>query len=140
LRYIVGDHPPHLSVIAGSLPPGFMPAELTNHHREEFKFEEVPVEEVLQGNYSDLDPDCASLIKHCVDRMPWRLYVHQPYEYWHKGKACILGDAAHPMPVSNIHPFIPGILFLDSVEKAASSPRGLSGHRGRCCTRHHLFQ
>ncbi|KAF9788258.1 salicylate hydroxylase [Thelephora terrestris] len=77
----------------------FMPAELTNHHREEFKFEEVPVEEVLQGNYSDLDPDCASLIKHCVDRMPWRLYVHQPYEYWHKGKACILGDAAHPMPI-----------------------------------------
>lgn len=29
--------------------------------------------------------------------MPWRLYVHQPYERFQRGKACIMGDAAHPM-------------------------------------------
>ena len=82
-----------------------MPSELTKHHREGFEFNEVPVEEILQGNYNELDPDCANLIRHTVDRMPWRLYVHQPYEVWHKGKACILGDAAHPMTASHtFHP------------------------------------
>jgi len=75
----------------------FMPSESTNHHREGFKFEEVPVEEILRGNFDELDPDCANLLKNSVDRMPWRMYVHEPYEYWHKGKACIMGDAAHPM-------------------------------------------
>ncbi|KAF9788257.1 salicylate hydroxylase [Thelephora terrestris] len=75
----------------------FMPSESTNHHKEGFEFKEVPVEEILQGNCGELDPECANVIKHSVDRMPWRLYVHQPYEHWHKDKACILGDAAHPM-------------------------------------------
>lgn len=27
----------------------------------------------------------------------WRLYIHQPYSHWIKGRICILGDAAHPM-------------------------------------------
>jgi salicylate hydroxylase len=27
----------------------------------------------------------------------WRLYIHQPYSYWYKGKIGLLGDAAHPM-------------------------------------------
>lgn len=75
----------------------FMPSELTNHHEEGFEFKEVPVDEVLQGNYGELDPNCADLLRNSYDRMPWRLYVHQPYEYWHKGKTCLLGDAAHPM-------------------------------------------
>lgn len=80
-----------------------MPSELTNHHEEGFEFKEVPVEEMLQGDYGQLDPDCANLLRNSYDRMPWRLYVHQPYEYWHKGKVCLLGDAAHPMMVSNTH-------------------------------------
>lgn len=75
----------------------FIPSELTNHHQEGFEFKEVSVAGILQGSYDELDPDCVNLIRHSVDRMPWRLYVHQPYEYWHNGKACILGDAAHPM-------------------------------------------
>lgn len=75
----------------------FMPSELTDHHQEGFEFKEVPAEKILRGNFNGLDPDCANFIRHSVDRMPSRLYVHQPYEHWHKGKACIMGDAAHPM-------------------------------------------
>ena len=85
---------------------GFMPSELTKHHQEGFEFKEVPVEELLQGNYNELDPDCANLLRHSIDRMPWRLHVHKPYDHWYKGKACILGDAAHPMLVSNTYPSI----------------------------------
>jgi len=75
----------------------FMPTELTKHHEEGFTFKEVPVEDMLQGMYSRLDPNCSALLKNSVERMPWRLYVHQPYSTWFKGNACILGDAAHPM-------------------------------------------
>ncbi|THU92301.1 hypothetical protein K435DRAFT_672349, partial [Dendrothele bispora CBS 962.96] len=53
--------------------------------------------EILAGKYSDLDPDCVDLLKNSIDRMPCRLYLHQPYSHWSKGKTCILGDAAHPM-------------------------------------------
>lgn len=75
----------------------FMPTEMTNHTQEGFVFAEVPVSDVMAGKYDRLDPQCADLIRNSIDRMPWRLYVHQPYPTWHKGKACILGDAAHPM-------------------------------------------
>ena len=100
-----------LDVITELLPSGFMPSELTNHHQEGFEFKEVPVEEILQGNYNQLDPDCLNLLRRSVDRMPWRLYVHQPYEYWHKGKACIMGDAAHPMMASQTHPSVPRVVL-----------------------------
>jgi hypothetical protein len=59
---------------------GFMPTELTKHHEEGFTFKQVPVEDMLQGLYSQLDPDCLALLRNSVERMPWRLYVHQPYE------------------------------------------------------------
>ncbi|KAF8911886.1 salicylate hydroxylase [Mucidula mucida] len=75
----------------------FMPTELTKHFEEGFAFSEVPVSDITQGRYDQLDPECLDLIKHSVDRMPWRLYKHEPYPHWFKGKACILGDAAHPM-------------------------------------------
>ncbi|THU85367.1 salicylate hydroxylase [Dendrothele bispora CBS 962.96] len=75
----------------------FMPTELTKHHQEGFVFEQVPVSEILAGKYSELDPDCVDLLKNSVDRMSWRLYLHQPYSHWFKGNTCILGDAAHPM-------------------------------------------
>lgn len=75
----------------------FMPTELTNHTQEGFQFAEVPVSDMMAGLYSRLDPKCQELLKNSIDRMPWRLYVHQPYPSWHKGKVCILGDAAHPM-------------------------------------------
>lgn len=75
----------------------FMPTEMTKHHEEGFVFEETPIEDILIGRYNELDPDCVALLKHSVDRMPWRLYKHEPYPNWYKHRACILGDAAHPM-------------------------------------------
>ncbi|ORY88242.1 hypothetical protein BCR35DRAFT_301762 [Leucosporidium creatinivorum] len=75
----------------------FMPTEMTNHTQEGFQFAEVPVSDILAGAYSQLDPNCVDLIKNSIDRMPWRLYVHQPYTHWTKGNVAVLGDAAHPM-------------------------------------------
>ncbi|KAF9641810.1 hypothetical protein BDM02DRAFT_3273686 [Thelephora ganbajun] len=85
----------------------FMPSELTKHHQEGFEFKEVPAEEILQGDYQELDPDCVNLLKNSIERMPWRLYIHRPYEHWYKGKACLLGDAAHPMMVSDARRPVP---------------------------------
>ncbi|ORY35309.1 hypothetical protein BCR39DRAFT_461226 [Naematelia encephala] len=76
----------------------FMPTELTSHTQEGFVFKEVPVSDILAGAFdSTLSPDVKSLLENSVERKPWRLYVHQPYSHWYKGRACILGDAAHPM-------------------------------------------
>jgi len=69
-----------------------MPSELMKRHLEGFKFKEVLVGETLQENYNKLDTDCANLLRHSIDCMPWRLYVHWLYEAWYKGKACIFGD------------------------------------------------
>ncbi|KAF8884604.1 hypothetical protein BD779DRAFT_1787139 [Infundibulicybe gibba] len=76
----------------------FMPTEYAKQHTSEgFRFKEVPVSEILIGSYECLDKDCVDLLKNSVDRMPWRLYVHEPYPYWSKGVVTVLGDAAHPM-------------------------------------------
>ncbi|KAF5333577.1 hypothetical protein D9611_002290 [Ephemerocybe angulata] len=75
----------------------FMPTELTNHREEGFTFKEAPVSDILQGRYSDLDPECLALLKNSRERMPWRLYVHQAYTHWINKRTCLLGDAAHPM-------------------------------------------
>ncbi|GAA5999691.1 uncharacterized protein JCM10292_003699 [Rhodotorula paludigena] len=75
----------------------FMPTELTNHTEEGFTFAEVPPSDILKAQYSELDPAARALIENSIDRMPWRLYIHQPYSHWIKGRICILGDAAHPM-------------------------------------------
>ncbi|KAF9652566.1 salicylate hydroxylase [Thelephora ganbajun] len=75
----------------------FLPSEDTNHHTEAFEFKEVSPEEILQGSFKELDPGCVDFLKNSFERMPWRMYLHEPYEYWHKAKACLLGDAAHPM-------------------------------------------
>lgn len=75
----------------------FMPTELTKHRAEGFVFAEVPPEEILAGDYDQLDPLCKTLIANSVERKPWRLYVHEPYSHWYRKQTCILGDAAHPM-------------------------------------------
>ncbi|KAF9647415.1 salicylate hydroxylase [Thelephora ganbajun] len=75
----------------------FLPSEETNHHTEAFEFKEVSPEEILQGSFKELDSGCVDFLKNSFERMPWRMYLHEPYEYWHKAKACLLGGAAHPM-------------------------------------------
>jgi len=57
----------------------------------------VPVEEITAPFKGELDPRVVALLEHSFDRMPWRLYIHQPYTHWSKGKVCVMGDAAHPM-------------------------------------------
>jgi salicylate hydroxylase len=61
------------------------------------EFEEVPVEVLTAPFKGELDPRIVALLEHSFDRRPWKLYIHEPYSHWVKGKACILGDAAHPM-------------------------------------------
>jgi salicylate hydroxylase len=51
----------------------------------------------LIATYPDLDPRLHNLFKNAEDIKMWRLYIHQPYPYWHKGVVGLLGDAAHPM-------------------------------------------
>jgi len=76
----------------------FMPTHLSPHRKEGFRFESPPHSELLDP-YNDvkLDPYVMKMLEHSIDLMPWRLYIHQPYTHWTQGKACILGDAAHPM-------------------------------------------
>jgi salicylate hydroxylase len=47
--------------------------------------------------FPNLDPKIKTLFMHAEDIKMWRLYVHQEYPYWVKGRVGLLGDAAHPM-------------------------------------------
>lgn len=53
--------------------------------------------ENLVKTFPGLDPDLHKLFLHADDIKMWRLYVHEPYPYWVKGRVALLGDAAHPM-------------------------------------------
>ena len=53
--------------------------------------------EELAATYPDLDQRVRTLFLNAEDIKMWRLYIHQPYPYWYKGKIGLLGDAAHPM-------------------------------------------
>lgn len=54
----------------------------------------------LVAPYPDLDKQVLDHLKIGIEVRPWRLWVHQPYEWWQKGVACVLGDAAHPVSSS----------------------------------------
>ncbi|KAF7905559.1 uncharacterized protein EAF01_006080 [Botrytis porri] len=54
------------------------------------------VEELL-APFPDLDPQVYKHLSIGKDVAPWRLWIHEPYPYWQKGNACVIGDAAHPM-------------------------------------------
>lgn len=58
--------------------------------------EEATVEELL-APYPDLDRNVFRHLSIGKDIRPWRLWVHQPYEWWQKGVVCVMGDAAHPV-------------------------------------------
>ncbi|KAH8898798.1 FAD/NAD(P)-binding domain-containing protein [Thozetella sp. PMI_491] len=51
----------------------------------------------LCDTFPELDPRVRKLFLNADDIKMWRLYVHQEYPYWTKGKVALLGDAAHPM-------------------------------------------
>jgi len=75
----------------------FMPTHMSPQRKEGYRYAEVPVEEITAPFKGELDPRVVALLEHSFDRMPWRLYIHQPYTHWSKGKVCVMGDAAHPM-------------------------------------------
>lgn len=58
--------------------------------------EDAPLEELLDP-YPDLDSHVLKHLEIGKEIRPWRLWVHEPYDYWVKGKVCVMGDAAHPM-------------------------------------------
>lgn len=57
---------------------------------------DASVEELL-APFPDLDKQVFKHLAIGQDIRPWRLWVHQPYDYWQKGVVCIMGDAAHPV-------------------------------------------
>ncbi|ODV84124.1 hypothetical protein CANARDRAFT_8802 [[Candida] arabinofermentans NRRL YB-2248] len=57
---------------------------------------DVKIESLIEL-FKDLDPKLLELFKVSYDVKQWRLYIHEVYEYWYKGKVCMIGDAIHPM-------------------------------------------
>jgi salicylate hydroxylase len=47
--------------------------------------------------FPDLDPKVRKLFMNAEDIKMWRLYLHDEYPYWVRGRCALLGDAAHPM-------------------------------------------
>lgn len=58
--------------------------------------EEAPLSELLDP-YPELDRQVFEHLKIGKEIKPWRLWVHEPYGWWQRGVACVMGDAAHPM-------------------------------------------
>ncbi|KPM41845.1 hypothetical protein AK830_g4720 [Neonectria ditissima] len=53
--------------------------------------------EKLAATFPELDERVRKLFLNAEDIKMWRLYNHDPYPYWAKGRCALLGDAAHPM-------------------------------------------
>ncbi|CEO58283.1 hypothetical protein PMG11_03014 [Penicillium brasilianum] len=73
----------------------FYPASVNNLREDGWNIGASPQQ--LVDTFPDLDPRMKTLMLNAEDIKMWRLYRHQPYPYWVKGKVCLLGDAAHPM-------------------------------------------
>ncbi|KAJ5260549.1 hypothetical protein N7478_012154 [Penicillium angulare] len=73
----------------------FYPASYNNLRDDGWNISASPQQ--LVDTFPDLDPRMRKLMLNADDIKMWRLYRHEPYPYWVKGKVCLLGDAAHPM-------------------------------------------
>ncbi|SPO05412.1 related to salicylate 1-monooxygenase [Cephalotrichum gorgonifer] len=73
----------------------FFPREASDFQAQSWD-QEATVEELL-APYPDLDRHVFKHLELGYEVRPWRLWVHEPYPFWQKGIACIMGDAAHPM-------------------------------------------
>jgi salicylate hydroxylase len=51
----------------------------------------------LRDAYDNFHPDAKALLAACKDVTKSALHVREPMESWSKGRATIMGDAAHPM-------------------------------------------
>jgi salicylate hydroxylase len=73
----------------------FYPAEMNDTREDGWNLSASP--EKLVETFPGLDPKLRSLFLNAEDIKMWRLYNHEPYPYWVKGRVALLGDAAHPM-------------------------------------------
>jgi len=73
----------------------FYPAELNDIREDGWNLSTTP--ENLVNTFPGLDPKLHKLFMNAEDIKMWRLYNHDPYPYWTRGKCTLLGDAAHPM-------------------------------------------
>ncbi|KAH7229915.1 putative salicylate hydroxylase [Fusarium oxysporum] len=58
--------------------------------------QEATLDELLDP-YPNLDRSVFKHLEIGYEIRPWRLWLHEPYDHWTEGVACIMGDAAHPM-------------------------------------------
>lgn len=58
--------------------------------------QEATLDELLDP-YPDLDRSVFKHLEIGYEIRPWRLWLHEPYDHWTEGVACIMGDAAHPV-------------------------------------------
>lgn len=73
----------------------FFPRAASNFGDEGWLYK-ASIQELL-APYPDLDPELRRHLEVSEDISPWRMWVHQPYPYWTKGRVVLMGDAAHPM-------------------------------------------
>lgn len=73
----------------------FYPAEYNNLREDGWNISTTP--DNLIATFPGLDPRVHKLFANADDIKMWRLYVHDSYPYWVKGRCALLGDAAHPM-------------------------------------------
>ncbi|KAE8364678.1 hypothetical protein BDV27DRAFT_157625 [Aspergillus caelatus] len=73
----------------------FYPAAYNELREDGWNISATPQQ--LVDTFPALDPRMKKLMLNAEDIKMWRLYRHDPYPYWVKGKVCLLGDAAHPM-------------------------------------------
>ncbi|KAM0350003.1 hypothetical protein ACHAP4_010121 [Fusarium culmorum] len=74
----------------------FFPREQGDYTTQAWGSDSLPVEDLLKP-YPQLDSQALGHLAIGKEIQPWRLWVHQPYPYIHKGNVCLLGDAGHPM-------------------------------------------
>lgn len=79
----------------------FFPREKGDYAAQ--KWDAEGTTEELVAPYPDLDEQVLNHLKIGIEVRPWRLWVHQPYAYWQKGVACVMGDAAHPVSTCNLY-------------------------------------
>lgn len=73
----------------------FYPASFNGLDKDGWNIGASPQE--LCDTFPGLDPRIKTLFMNAEDIKMWRLYIHEPYPYWAKGRVALLGDAAHPM-------------------------------------------
>ncbi|KAF5137185.1 FAD-dependent urate hydroxylase [Metarhizium anisopliae] len=74
----------------------FFPREQGDYASQTWGGADRPVEELLSP-YPELDRQVFRHLEIGREIRPWRLWIHDPYPYIHRGSVCLLGDAGHPM-------------------------------------------